>query len=322
MGIEKTKYGILESEPINNVEEFLSDVKRVTDGWNFSSDQTARPWFRGASNEKWAPLPTIFRPVNRKRRLDEFQMATVFRNRAPSFGTTPHRNDVHEWLYLMRHHGLPTRLLDWTEGALIALFFAVNESSSDDDPAVWMIHPIELNRMTKYTQVHLESKNRPLQIKGLPLNFKAKENPAKNFLTLYGQSYPDLMVCEMDMLPNTWVEGKIAFDNFHWVFSHEKERIRSFEKAPSFYPLAINATYNNPRIKAQKGCFTIHGTYEDDFEKLFNKTKLVKNDYFKKYIIDRNAAKSILKQLTLLGITYSMIYPDFDGLANELSSLE
>src|ERR1700730_19282468 len=46
-----------------------------------------------------------------------------------------------QWLFLARHAGLPTRLLDRTEGALIGLHFALKEK----EPVIWMLNPLELN---------------------------------------------------------------------------------------------------------------------------------------------------------------------------------
>lgn len=50
------------------------------------------------------------------------------------------------WYHIMQHHGLPTRLLDWTEGALIALWFALRYPVDSGTPCVWVLNPFWLNR--------------------------------------------------------------------------------------------------------------------------------------------------------------------------------
>src|SRR5262249_12364529 len=54
------------------------------------------------------------------------------------------------WYFLMQHYRCPTRLLDWTDSALVALFFAINSNDPSDlivkkNAAVWMLDPWWLN---------------------------------------------------------------------------------------------------------------------------------------------------------------------------------
>lgn len=49
----------------------------------------------------------------------------------------PDEKDTVEWLALMRHHGAPTRLMDWTYSFFVALHFALGKA--DEDCAVWAL---------------------------------------------------------------------------------------------------------------------------------------------------------------------------------------
>jgi len=79
------------------------------------------------------------------------------RDAAPLLTKADIRWDVQsdwDWMFLMQHYQVPTRLLDWSESPLVGLFFALEESGVTDPPGdacVWLLLPQKLNSLRGVT---------------------------------------------------------------------------------------------------------------------------------------------------------------------------
>ena len=211
-----------------SIPDYLSIVETCTKDW-FRAEPTWGPWFRGQSNAAWPLRPGLYRPPPPPRGIHvlEDEMRQEFAVRAPSLGPECPQ-DSWEWYFLMQHSGAPTRLLDWTESALIALYFAVKgKDTADDkgmdktDAAVWILEPWKLNE-------HVAGVKEVIA-----------PSAKAGMVTKHGEAY-------RRWLPDRYAEGGLA------------------EKLP----VAVYPTHFSRRISSQRSCFTIHGTSIDGFDHL------------------------------------------------------
>jgi hypothetical protein len=119
--------------------ELESLVREAHDHWikfvEFIDARTHTRWvFRGVGSPMHRFVPSVGR-TPAYNALDEVRVFRAFQHSAGSMLEAPLGNDW-EWLAVAQHHGLPTRLLDWSTNPLVACFFAVASGSQNADAVV------------------------------------------------------------------------------------------------------------------------------------------------------------------------------------------
>ena len=270
------------------VSEYI-DKFALQSGSNFHNRNTSiMPIFRGQADKSWDLLPSIYRN-------DRFEFETIYLKELERicpdefFGLS-----YIEKMIKMQHHGLPTRLLDFSLNPLVALYFACKEIF-DTDGVVYAIHGFPMHpenfiwtsivtkAIFEYTLTNFSFEEFIRDLQQDPLNY-----PCHDVEPFY-----------------TKAQIKKILTN----------------------PIGIYPKLNNSRLRNQDGVFVLFGMClsgsthgKSRFDKVTYKTPTVLSKHTQICYIPAEHKEKILCELDHLGINERKLFPDIDNLAKYIPS--
>jgi len=126
----------------------LKEVKDYIDEFEQKIERNGL-WYRGVTDWTYDLIPSLQRSLPPKTFHNQIQnierkMFDIFKNVEEIKG-----NEFTDWelLYLMQHHGLKTRFLDWSYNPLVALFFATYNWDKNQNARLWLLDPLLFNEV-------------------------------------------------------------------------------------------------------------------------------------------------------------------------------
>lgn len=283
----------LTKRTIGTISEYTDLIFIIFKQWEAEKGDGFLPpqlWFRGQDRDDTL-LPKVLRKVKdpntgKECSYNEAYIFQAFSASYRNYTSERFQEKSSEYYSFMQHYGIPTRLLDWTENALLALYFAANGGMYDENVqrVVWVMNPGAINRLT----------------------------------TGRAGSYAPLLSTLPFVQARMRMVGYVKNEKLIPQFRKKESDFATLLDDQLKFPVAFWPTSSgNIRIAAQKGCFTVHGTDPQPIESFFDNFGIQK--YLIKVEIRKESVASLREQLRLMGETPMSVYPDLFGLTTELS---
>lgn len=321
-------------------------------------------WFRGVSNRHYDLIPSLYRqtklfpdggdPAYSKYTMRHFSEDVRTQHYIAKnyhfFSKIP--TSRVEWLEVMQHHSVKTRVLDWSESSVHSVVFAVEafldgtkytkEQRQHSSPCVWVLDPQEVNREVFRKLADDEKLFKELTNELCLSNTKQAFKHFKYVLNaigiLNGNVTGDIdhlrAIVNLASINDELNRDRVRLKNMlekdeQFMLSYLLSRIYSdgyLLKSRKYPPLAIVEPYHSIRIRSQKGVFTVFPHYkEQSFDVNLRKAGLDPNAMQRNTIVKKNLWKINIDDpermafdLISNGILDSWLYPELPTVAYEL----
>ena len=266
-----------------NVQDFIQAVDDLTKKY-----PEKEYFFRGHASYEYKLIPSLYR--NRKYYNNEDLMYMDFK--------TQFYNELSDKKYIeilttMQHYNMPTRLLDTTSNPLVSLYMTVDKvDESSNYPIGEVVVMKENKKDIKYSDSNAVTILSSLAV----------------LETKYKQELYEKIVESIEKNDPSIYKNSLSYKRF---VAEVRNELAYFDE--SFFspevlltPRHVKVGMINERIIAQSGNFILFGLYD-----YINGNHVDLNTVIKERIFIVNK-KNILKQLNLLNINDSTMYPDKD----------
>lgn len=285
---------------IHTVTEYIATIDKLKDNYTYevSAEIPTLPdhkyvhlpkfIYRGHSNhEKYQLVPGVFRwkklsdghEVGEYSQL-EYNILEDFISESCRYIKNVPINDVAAWLEIAQHFGAPTRLLDFTENPLVALYFACS-GTTESDASVWIVNE------PFYNQLYF----------GAPLLYASHTN----------QLIGDIINWDV-MLQQYPPADHVQYSRYPVIYrpAHREERMSTQSSVFMLWG-ALRMPLTNI-------------ISPDNYMSFDKKPEKPQNGVLTHIIIPNDAKKQILSQLDELGVNEKFIYPGLDGVGKYIKA--
>ncbi len=202
---------------IKSLSDFLAVFSSV-----LKTDETF--WFRGHADLTWTITPSALRYKSASDRDKALNLVNTFKRFMEiKLKNVPATGEELKWVQLAQHYGLPTRLLDWTTNAAIALYFACLEPNKNG--LVLVLNPVDLNKSVDPRRPRVFDVNKDSALIDSYLYLTGQLDPKNGFKTI--------------AIHPTWNSERIMLQQGVFTLHGSKVFMLSGKQAPSLVYMPI-----------------------------------------------------------------------------------